>query len=129
MAYGKDADELLQSGDRSVEQVVADEGAKINNREETVVEKSKVTDGDPNPDVVDTSIDRPADGEVKVKETEGNTGVRAVVDHDETAQEVVDEGATEVEHPIEGNNGESEAEREAREAEEKRLKELEVKAE
>ena len=40
----------------------------------------------------------------------------------------MNKGADKVEHPIEGNNGESEADRVAREAEEKRLKELEVKS-
>lgn len=62
MAYGKDVDELMRSGDKSVEQVIADDNAD------------------------------------KVK------------------------------RPIEGNNGKSKAERKAREAEEKRLKDLEVKS-
>ena len=62
MAYGRDVDELMRSGDKSVEQVVADDNA----------------------------------GKVK--------------------------------RPIEGNNGESKAERKAHEAEEKKLKDLEVKS-
>ena len=62
MAYGKDVDELMRSGDKSVEQVIANDNAD------------------------------------KVK------------------------------RPIEGNNGEYKAERKAREAEKKRLKDLEVKS-
>lgn len=62
MAYGKNINELMRSGDKSVEQVVANNNTN------------------------------------KVK------------------------------RPIEGNNGESKAERKAREAEEKQLKDIEVKS-
>ena len=43
-------------------------------------------------------------------------------------QVVADDNADKVKRPIEGNNGESKAERKAREAEEKRLKDIEVKS-
>lgn len=88
MAYGKDVDELLASGDRSVEQVVD----TSKDREETEVsEPVEVVKTDANPDVVDTSSQRPADSTTKVKETAGG-GLRAVVNEDEDANEVLAKG-------------------------------------
>lgn len=123
MAYGKDEKELMAAGDQSVEQVIASDESKIENHGTRDVEALKAQEKDPNPDVVDTSADRPADGDVAVKATV-NGGVRAIVPQGETTAEVISEGVTPVEHPIQSPVQEADAEEEKRN--EERLEELKV---
>lgn len=64
---------------------------------------------------------------IKVK----NQSIKQSVDKGDkkpAEQVVADDNADKVKRPIEGNNGESKAERKARKAEEKRLKDIEVKS-